>query len=102
MTTFLIVIAAVIAIETLALFIVGKTANQTRKENSELKEEVAKQKRNVNALVDYEKYIVRLLKDKDKIAEEIKEAKTDEEIQNIINSLVGRNNDRVRNNAEGK
>ena len=101
MTTFFAILIVILSIETCVLVLLGKLTRQVHNENLELKEEVARQKRNVSALVEHEKYLVELIKDKNKVAEEIKEAKTDEEIQNIINSLVGRNNDRVRYNTEG-
>lgn len=101
MTTFLIVIAAVIAIETLALVIVGKTAKQTRKENAELKEEVERQKRNVNALIVHAKELAKIVDDKEKTDQKIQGAKTDEEINQIIAGIVAINNNKLQNPAKG-
>lgn len=100
MTTFLIVIAAVIAIETLALVIVGKTAKQTRKENAELKEEVERQKRNVNALVLHAKELAKIVGDKEKTDHKIQGA-TNEELTQIIADIINTNNSKLQNPAKG-
>ena len=102
MTTFFAILIVILSIETCVLILLGKLTRQVHDENRELKEQAETQKRHVSALLEHEKYLVGLFKDKSKIAEEIKEAKTDEELENIIAQLVARNNDKLRNNAKAK
>lgn len=53
---------------------------------------------NVEQLTEYIQSIDIIHKEERKIAEEIKDAKTDEEVHSIISSIIALNNSRVQNN----
>jgi hypothetical protein len=53
---------------------------------------------NVEQLSEYIQNTDRIRKEEKKIAEEIKDAKTDEEVHSIISNIIAINNSRVQNN----
>ena len=69
-----------------------------KKEIQELKNEINSARENVRQLSEYIKNSDKIRKEEKEIAEKIKEAKTDEEVHNIINSIIALNNSRVQNN----
>ena len=68
-----------------------------KKEIQELKNELNSAHENVKQLTDYIRNSDKIRKEEKEIAEKIKEAKTDEEIHNIINDIIALNNSRVQN-----
>ena len=67
-------------------------------ENKQLNCKLYTARNNVEQLTNYIKSADRVRKEEKKIAEEIKDAKTDEEVHNIISSIIALNNSRVQNN----
>lgn len=53
---------------------------------------------NVEQLTNYITNTDRIRKEEKKIAEEIKDAKTDEEVHSIISNIISLNNSRMQNN----
>ena len=53
---------------------------------------------NVEQLAEYIKNNDKIRKEEKKIAEEIKDAKTDEEVHSIISNIISLNNSRLQNN----
>ena len=84
-----------------AVVLVAKMCRNLQKEKKQLEAELSKQKRVSEELKRYTEELVKINGDKDKVAEQIKEAQSDEEVLNIISGLVHANNDRVRNKAKG-
>jgi Tfp pilus assembly protein PilO len=66
-----------------------------KKEIQELKNELNSAHENVKQLTDYIRNSDKIRKEEKEIAEKIKEAKTDEEIHNIIADIIALNNNRV-------
>ena len=69
-----------------------------RDENKQLNCKLYTARNNVEQLTNYIKSADRVRKEEKKIAEEIKDAKTDEEVHNIISNIIALNNSRVQNN----
>lgn len=69
-----------------------------KKEIQELKNEIISARENVKQLTDFIRNSDKIRKEEKEIAEKIKEAKTDEEVHNIINDIIALNNSRVQDN----
>lgn len=100
MTTIILIVALVFVIETSVLVILGKLTRQVHKENLELKDEVSRQRRNVSALVTHAQKLSEIAKDKDKTNQLIQGAQNDEELSQILNSIIAHNNNRVQNDTK--
>ena len=72
-----------------------KTLKKKNREISSLKNELNKQKAVTVELYKHAAEIANIEKQKDETTSKINEAKTDEEIINIINSVIDANNNRV-------
>ena len=68
-----------------------------KEENKQLNCKLYTARNNVEQLTNYIKSADRVRKEEKKIAEEIKDAKTDEEVHNIISNIISLNNSRVQN-----
>ena len=66
-------------------------------ENKQLNCKLYTARNNVEQLTNYIKSADRIRNEEKKIAEEIKDAKTDEEVHNIISNIISLNNSRVQN-----
>lgn len=69
-----------------------------KEENRQLNCRLDTARNNVEQLTNYIKSTDRIRKEEKKIAEEIKDAKTDEEVHSIISNIISLNNSRVQNN----
>jgi uncharacterized protein (UPF0335 family) len=69
-----------------------------KEENKQLSYKLDSTRINVKQLTEYIKSTDRIHKEEKKIAEEIKDAKTDEEVHSIISNIIALNNSRVQNN----
>ena len=69
-----------------------------KEENKQLNCKLDSARINVEQLAEYIQSTDSIHKEERKIAEEIKDAKTDEEIHSIISSIIALNNSRVQNN----
>ena len=80
-------------------FVVYAAIKSLRKKDQEIKHlegEVQKQKQNMAYLVKHGQEIADIEKEQDKIQEEIKNAKSDEEVADIINAIININNSKLR------
>lgn len=80
-------------------FVVYAAIKGLRKKDQEIKHlegEVQKQKQNMAYLVKHGQEIADIEKEQDKIQEEIKNAKSDEEVADIINAIININNSKLR------
>lgn len=100
MTTIILIVVLVFVIETSLLVLLGKLTRQVHKENLELKDEVSRQKRNVSALVNHAQKLSEITEDKDNVNQLLHGAQSDEELSQIINSIIALNNNRVQNNTK--
>lgn len=96
MTKILIIEAVIIAVLVLVLIIIAKMFRSLQEEKTRLEVEFSKQKANVVYLYRNAQEIAKIAKDEKKVSEEIQNAKTDEEIYNVINTILDVNNSRVR------
>lgn len=92
----LLIEAAVIVVLILLLVIVSKILSSQKKENKRLEGELEQAKTNIAYLYRNAKEIAKIEKDEKKVSEEIKNAKSDEEIFDIVNTVIAANNSRVR------
>ena len=92
----LLIEAAIIVVLILLLVIIFKTLNSLKKENKRLEGELEQSKTNIAYLYRNAQEIAKIEKDEKKVSEEIKNAKSDEEIFNIVNTVIAANNARVR------
>lgn len=75
-----------------------------QKKNQKIKSmeaELTKQKKNMAYLVKHTEEIAQIEKSEDQVQEEIRNAKSDEEVADIINAIININNARVRDKAKG-
>ena len=68
-----------------------------KEENRQLNFRLDTTRNNIEQLAEYIKSNDKIRKEEKKIAEEIKDAKTDEEVHNIISNIISLNNSRVQN-----
>lgn len=95
--TIILVALALLVICVAVIYVLIKDRKNLKKEISRLNDEVASAKMNVEQMRSYVDTILDVKKDKEKISERIKEAKTDEEVNSIIADIVHTNNDKLQN-----
>lgn len=96
--TIILVMFAIIVTMGGVIYVLIKDKSRQKKEIQELKNEINSARENVRQLSEYIKNSDKIRKEEKEIAEKIKEAKTDEEVHNIINDIIALNNSRVQNN----
>lgn len=79
-----------------AVYAAIKTLQKKAQEIKRLEGELEGQKKINQELLQYTKEISKIYSDKEDVAQQIQEAKNDEEVMAIIAGLVHTNNDRVR------
>ena len=95
--TIILAMLAIIVICGAVIYALIKDHIKQKKEIQELKNEINSARENVRQLSEYIKNSDKIRKEEKEIAEKIKEAKTDEEVHNIINDIIALNNSRVQN-----
>ena len=97
MITVILVFIAVIAIMGGVIYCLIRDRKKQKDEIKELKNIINSEKKNMEQLSEYISKLDNIRKDEKEIADKIKEAKTDEEVHNIINDIIALNNSRVQN-----
>lgn len=95
MSPLLIQIAIYIVLICIIVF-VSRTCRKLQAEKTELEVELQAQKANLAFMVRHAEELAQIKKDQKTTDQKITEAKTDEEIIDIINAVIASNNDRVR------
>ena len=95
--TIILVMLAIIVMCGAVIYALIKDRIKQKKEIQELKNEINSARENVKQLSDFIRNSDKIRKEEKEIAEKIKEAKTDEEVHNIINDIIALNNSRVQN-----
>ena len=95
--TIILVMVAIIVTMGGIIYALIRDRKAQKKEIQELKNELNSARENVRQLSEYIKNSDKIRKEEKEIAEKIKEAKTDEEVHNIINDIIALNNSRVQN-----
>lgn len=96
--TIILVMLAIIVMCGAVIYVLIKDRIKQKKEIQELKNEINSARENVKQLSDFIRNSDKIRKEEKEIAEKIKEAKTDEEVHNIINDIIALNNARVQDN----
>ena len=79
------------------IYALGRDIKQLKKENELWKNKLAGARENVLQLSEFIRNSDKIRKEEKQIADMIKEAKTDEEVHNIIADIITLNNSRVQN-----
>jgi biopolymer transport protein ExbB/TolQ len=95
--TIVLVMLAIIVIMGGIIYALIRDRKAQKKEIQELKNEIISARENIKQLTDFIRNSDKIRKEEKEIAEKIKEAKTDEEVHNIINDIIALNNSRVQN-----
>lgn len=95
--TIILVMVAIIAIMCGVIYALIRDGKKQKQEIKELQNEIISARENVKQLTDFIRNSDKIRKEEKQIAEKIKEAKTDEEVHNIINDIIALNNSRVQN-----
>lgn len=93
----MLVVAGVLAV---SLTVAIKLLIEQKKEIETLKDELNTQQQNIISLYKHAEEIAEIEKDRRKTDEKINESKTDEEMLDIINTVIAINNSRVQNNSK--
>ena len=93
-------LAGVLVLVCIFSIMILKMLISTRKENRKLQEEIDKQNVNISRLIQHAEELSNIQKDEKKTSEEIKNAKTDKELSDIMASIIVANNNRVSNSSE--
>ena len=84
-----------------AVYAIIKTIHDKNVVIKSLEAEVAKQKQNMAYLVKHTEEIAKIEQSEDQLQEEIRNAKSDEEVADIINAIININNAKLRDKAKG-
>lgn len=96
--TVALILIAIIAIMGGVIFALIRDIKSLKKENAETKNRLESARANIEQLSKYIDDLLKIKSDEKSVSEKIKEAKSDEEVFNIIADIVGANNNRVQNN----
>ena len=96
--TIILVMVAIIVMCGVVIYSLIKMLQKNKKEIQSLNNELNSARENVKQLTDFIRNSDKIRKEEKEIAEKIKEAKTDEEVHNIINDIIALNNARVQDN----
>jgi septal ring factor EnvC (AmiA/AmiB activator) len=90
------VCAALFIMLAFVVYVAIKTQKKNQDEIKRLEAELVKQKQNMAYLIKHTEEIATIEKSEDQVQEEIRNAKSDEEVADIINAIININNARVR------
>ena len=91
-----ITLAVACVILALLIFVAASRCRSLIQQNKAQKEEIEKQKEIVVEVYKHAEEVAKIKKDQSQVNQKINEAKTDEEISNIISGILAANNNRVR------
>ena len=94
MKTILILVAIILALIAV-IIIMFLSLKSDKKKIKELSESIEAQQRNILYLYRHAEEVAEIEKDKNAVEGKIKEAKSDEEVLNIINTIISVNNDKL-------
>lgn len=97
----ILVLIAVIVTLAGIVYVQGQNLKKRKQENQDLKKQIEQLKKNVAFLVRHAQEMAQIEKEKEKIFQRIEEARTDEEIADIVSIIIDSNNQRVQNMPEG-
>ena len=98
--TIIFVLIAVIATLAGIVYVTVKSNKKLKNENKQLSGKIEQLNINIAYLVKHSQELAQIHKEKEKTFERIEEARTDEEIADIVSIIVNANNQRVQNVPE--
>ena len=100
--TFTIILVLIAVVATLAgiVYVTVKSNKKLKNENKQLSGKIEQLNTNIAYLVKHSQELAQIHKEKEKTFERIEEARTDEEIADIVSIIVNANNQRVQNVPE--
>ena len=98
MTTFILVLFAIIVTMGAIIYALIKQNRSNKKEIENINSRLESAKVNIEQLSKYIDDILKIKSDEKSISQKIKEAESDEEVYNIIADIIADNNNRVQNN----
>ncbi len=100
--TLTIIFVLIVVIATLAgiVYVTVKSNKKLKNENKQLSGKIEQLNTNIAYLVKHSQELAQIHKEKEKTFERIEEARTDEEIADIVSIIVNANNQRVQNVPE--
>ena len=98
MTTFILVLFAIIVTMGAIIYALIKQNRSNKKEIENLNSRLESAKVNIEQLSKYIDDILKIKSEERSISQKIKEAESDEEVYNIIADIIADNNNRVQNN----
>lgn len=101
MSTALTIIIALITLIVILIAVIAemhKQHKETKYKIVELERELADREINISYLVKHSQELASILQKNSEVQNKINEAKTDEEINDIVAAVIAANNDRVQNN----
>ena len=96
--TFILILIAVIVTLGAVVYVLSKSLKAKKKEIAESQARLESARINIEQLSKYIDDLLKIKADEKSVSQKIKEAKTDEEVFNIIADIVNSNNQRVQNN----
>lgn len=95
------ILICLILVAVLVIFIVSSICRKLQAENCELSMELEQKNINMEYLVNHINEILKINSDKEKIAKEIRNAKDEKELIEIVNrAIVSSNNSKLRNKTK--
>ena len=95
-TIYLVFIAVIITLIGV-IYVLVKDKKSLNREILSLKNALSSARQNIIQLTDYIEKLRKIKKENGKLSDKIRNAKTDEEIYNVIADIISDNNDRVQN-----
>lgn len=95
-TIYLVFIAVIITLIGV-IYVLVKDKKSLNREILSFKNALSSARQNIIQLTDYIEKLRKIKKENGKLSDKIKNAKTDEEIYNVIADIISDNNDRVQN-----
>lgn len=96
--TIILIIAAVIFIDAFVIYALARDKKKLKADNEILEQRIIDVTANLNLMTSYISKILEIKAGEKSTAEKIKEAKTDEEVINILNDIISSNNSKLQNN----
>ena len=97
-TTIILILIAAVIILGFITYILTKRLKAKKKELAETQARLESARANVEQLSKYIDKMQKIKSEEKSISQKIKEAKSDEEVYNIISDIIADNNNRVQNN----
>jgi predicted Holliday junction resolvase-like endonuclease len=97
-TTIILILIAAVIILGFIIYILTKRLKAKKKELAETQARLESARANVEQLSKYIDKMQKIKSEEKSISQKIKEAKSDEEVYNIIADIIADNNNRVQNN----